>query len=261
LLTVFLASGNAFASTRVVTPARALNELAARTPDAANAAYGHGFGTINMEDSTLDVPEMGTPVYGFSTVRTFKAATIESGSWVMYDLEWTPDQVENPDWQLRYPKAAIRSFLTVAHSRGLKVILTVGLGVVEKVPTAACQRRKHEPLVDAFLQCGIVAAANKFHAEKLMVLTQRYVCDPPKYRAATTQIADAFTGPVYAEMSVLPARDCISARRIYWNYRHVADAGAVQGLALWTSGQSGERPYEGQLVMAQRVLELLAAGT
>jgi hypothetical protein len=91
-----------------------------------------------------------------------------------------------------------------------------------------------------------------------MVLTQRYACDPALFRAATKQVADAFWGPVYTEMTVLPDRDCVNAKRIYWNYRHLADKDVVQGLALWTSGQAGQRPYAGQLTMATKVLQLLA---
>jgi hypothetical protein len=255
---VFLATGTA-AATPVLTPAPALNQLAERVPDAAKAAYGHGFGTINMEDSTSNVPPtIGTPVDGFSSLATFKAATVEAGSWVMYDLEWTADQNQTA-WQLTHPRGAIASFVNLAHSRKLKVVLAVGLGLVEKVPTATCRRNKGEALVDAFLRCGIVRTANAVHADLFMTLTQRYVCDPPTFRAATKKVADAFSGPVYVEMTVLPSRECINAKRIYWNYRHVADSGDVQGLALWTSGQRGERPYEAQLTMAAKVLERLAA--
>ncbi len=259
-IVVLLISGSAHASTRVMTPSKALNELLSLAPDEARNAYSNGFGTINMEDGFVpEDPLRGTKVYGFSKVGTFMQSSIPRGSWVMYDLEWKADESET-SWQLRKPRAAIKRFLQTAHSRGLKVVIAVGLGVVEKVKAADCQRRKFELLADAFLRCGIVAIANAYHADMLMTLTQRYVCDPATFRTATQKLANAFHGPVFAELSVLPSRDCLSAARIYRNYRYLADSGSVEGLALWTSGQPGLRPYEEQLTMAAKVLEMIAAG-
>src|SRR5262249_35038335 len=151
---VFLATGTASAAP-VLTPAPALNRLAQLDPAAAQAAYSHGFGTINMEDTNPNNPPvLGKPVYGVASLKTFQAAHIAANSWVMYDLEWTASENQT-SYQLTNPRGAVATFVKLAHNRHLKVVVAVGLGLVERVPNAVCRRQKHETLVDAYLRCGI----------------------------------------------------------------------------------------------------------
>jgi hypothetical protein len=117
---------------------------------------------------------------------------------VMYDPERWAD---TPVVEQRDPVTAIRAFAAAARAAGYQVIVTPHPNLVG-VPRAVCGPHKTESLEDAFLRCGITAAAARV-ADVVEVQAQYLEADPTRY-------ADVVGGAVEQARAANPAALVIS---------------------------------------------------
>jgi len=139
---------------------------------------------------------------------------------VMYDPERWAD---TPEAEQRDPVAAIQAFATAARAAGYDVIVTPHPNLVG-VPGAVCGPRPSESLEDAFLRCGITAAAARV-ADVVEVQAQYLEADPVRYAdvvgRATEQARDA--NPSTLVISGLSTRFAPTARTLVDAWTAVRD--------------------------------------
>ncbi len=164
---------------------------------------------------------------------------------VMYDPErW---QATPLDEQID-PGKYMRRFALLAHRHGYYVIITPHPGLVD-VPGAVCQRVQGETREEAYLRCGIAAAAARF-ADAYETQAQYLEDDVRAYRsfvAAATSQAERANGAIVT-LSGLSTGFTHSPQVLFHAYRSVE--GIVDGHYL---SLAGDRPQE-----AARFLELVA---
>lgn len=103
---------------------------------------------------------------------------------VMYDPEnWDPTPVA----ERRDPVTAMRAFASLAHAHGYLVIITPHPNLTS-MPGAACERERDERIQNAYLRCGIGAAAAR-HADIVEVQAQFLENDVGVYRTFVTRAA------------------------------------------------------------------------
>jgi catechol 2,3-dioxygenase-like lactoylglutathione lyase family enzyme len=103
----------------------------------------------------------------------------------MYDPERWAD---TPVVEQRDPVAAIRAFAAAARAAGYRVIVTPHPNLVG-VPGAVCGPHPAESLEDAFLRCGITAAAARV-ADVVEVQAQYLETDPARYADVVGRAAE-----------------------------------------------------------------------
>ncbi len=164
---------------------------------------------------------------------------------VMYDPErW---QATPLDEQID-PGKYMRRFALLAHRHGYYVIITPHPGLVD-VPGAVCQRVQGETREEAYLRCGIAAAAARF-ADAYETQAQYLEDDVRAYRSfvvAATSQAERANGAIVT-LSGLSTGFTHSPQVLFHAYRSVE--GIVDGHYL---SLAGDRPQE-----AARFLELVA---
>ncbi len=163
----------------------------------------------------------------------------------MYDPErW---QATPLDEQID-PGKYMRRFALLAHRHGYYVIITPHPGLVD-VPGAVCQRVQGETREEAYLRCGIAAAAARF-ADAYETQAQYLEDDVRAYRSfvvAATSQAERANGAIVT-LSGLSTGFTHSPQVLFHAYRSVE--GIVDGHYL---SLAGDRPQE-----AARFLELVA---
>ena len=139
---------------------------------------------------------------------------------VMYDPERWAD---TPVVEQRDPVAAIRAFAAAARAAGYQVIVTPHPNLVG-VPGAVCGPHPAESLEDAFLRCGITAAAARV-ADVVEVQAQYLETDPARYadvvRRATEQARAA--NPTALVISGLSTRFASTAQTLVDAWMAVRD--------------------------------------
>lgn len=126
------------------------------------------------------------PAVGWASYSAF-ARDVETGvipdeiRAVMYDPErWDATPLQ----EQQLPALYMEAFAELAHAQGYEVILTPHPNLTS-VPGAACPQLPAEAVQDAFLRCGIPAAAAAV-ADILDVQAQALEADPARYREVVT---------------------------------------------------------------------------
>jgi len=164
---------------------------------------------------------------------------------VMYDPEkWQATPLEEQIDPAKY----IRKFALLAHRHGYYVIVTPHPGLVD-VPGAVCQRVQGETREEAYLRCGIAAAAARF-ADAYETQAQYLEGDVRAYRSfvvAATSQAKRANGAIVT-LSGLSTGFTHSPEVLFHAYQSVE--GIVDGHYL---SLAGDRPRE-----AAQFLEMVA---
>src|SRR5205085_2431122 len=122
-------------------------------------------------------PAYGAKTFVYPSFAAFEAADVPPGSVVMYDIEhWHL----TPRPEQRDPQTYVPAFISLAHQRGLVVVVAPAAGLLN-VRGARCARADGESMLRAFTRCDLTGLAARAGADWILLQAQSVECNPERY--------------------------------------------------------------------------------
>jgi hypothetical protein len=245
-----------------ISPTVALNEWVARDAELTAAVAGTSPFNVNtpMKGEVFE-PATGTVLTSFWSLAELRAATdLVPGATVMYDLEYNPNSTATVS-ELRHPRHSLRTFVELAHDRGLRVVFAPSPSLTSVPGQTWCTREAGEDQPHAFIRCRLPAFAASVGTDLLLVQSQRLECDLDTYRSFVRAAAEQDPATL-AELTVVWPDPCVTARVVYRAWRSVRPY--VAGYGFWSQVEEYAmipviRPWAEQTAMALRVFRRISA--
>lgn len=202
-----------------------INKL--RSSDRASAQYF--FNTPNAFAKSNPVPGYSTiPIASYTSYAQF-SKDLQDGKfpgtyhWVMFGLESTTD---TPTIEKQEPNVYFKSFATLAHQHGLKVVEVPGRDLVA-VPGANCTHRPGETLDQAYIRCDIQAETGAADISLIQAQTDQPNVNAYSYLVSTARKQVLAANPHIIVMAGLTTDRGSSASQMFtcWQATHGELAG------------------------------------